>query len=104
MGTVRSHKLDTIEFIGAANRVRLSTWATVDDELCAWVDRLEEDGWKGKLQVLIHYSESKRDPFEEGRLLTRFRSKGSGEVVESVDNHLNILIGVRLILNTSGRL
>ena len=64
-------------------------WATVDDGLCALVDKLEEGGWKGKLQVLIHHSELKQDPFEEGQLLTRFRSKGS--VVESVDNRLDAL-------------
>jgi hypothetical protein len=41
--------------------------------------------------VLIHHSELKHDTFEEGQLLTRFRSKGSGEVVESVDIRLDVL-------------
>ena len=86
LGTIRSHKLETIEFMGPADDVRWSVWATVDNDLCALVDRLEEDGWKEKLQVLLHYSESEGDPFEEGQPLTRFRSKESGEVVESVGN------------------
>ena len=88
LGTIRSHKLDTIEFVGPANGVELSTWATADSELCALVDRLEEDGWKGKLQVLIHYAELKWGLFEQGQPLTRFRSKGSGEVVEFVGGRL----------------
>lgn len=78
-----------IEFIGPANSIQQSAWAMVDDELCALVDRLEEDGWKGKLRVVIHHSEWRRDVFEEGQLLARFRSKG--EVVESVDNQLGML-------------
>lgn len=61
----------------------------VDEELCALVDRLEGDGWKGKLQAVIHHSELRWDVFVEGQLLTRFRSKG--EVVESVDNRLELL-------------
>jgi len=88
VGTIRSHKLEKIVFIGPADDVQWSVWATVDNDLCALVDRLEEDGWKGKLQVSIHYSESGWGPFEEGQLLTRFRSKGSGEVVESVGGRL----------------
>jgi len=56
----------------------------VDDELCTLVNRLEEDGWKGKLRVVIRWhSESRVDELKEGQLLTGFRSKG--EVVESVD-------------------
>jgi hypothetical protein len=89
LGTIRSHKLETIEFIGPANSVQPSTWAMVDDELCALVDRLEEDGWKGKLTVMIHHSELRRDGPEEDQLLAQFRSKG--EVVESVDNRLEAL-------------
>ena len=62
----------------------------VDDELCTLVDRLEEDGWKGKLRVVIHWhSELRGDEFKEGQLLTGFRNKG--EVVESVDNWLGAL-------------
>ena len=91
MGTIRSHKLNTIEFIGPANSVQLSVWAAVDEELCTLVDKLEEDGWKGKLQVLIHHSELRQDPFKEGQLLTGFRGKECGEVVESVDNRLDAL-------------
>jgi len=89
LGTIQSHKLETIEFIGPASIVQLSTWAMVDGELCDLVDRLEEDGWKGKLQVVIHHSEMRRDVFEKGQLLAGFRSKG--EVVESVDNRLEML-------------
>lgn len=89
LGTIQSHKLETIEFIGPANSVQLSTWAMVDDELCDLVDRLEEDGWKGKLRVNIHHSELRKDAFEEDQLLARFRYKG--EVVESVDNRLETL-------------
>jgi len=81
LGTIRSHKLETIEFIGSANSVQPSTWAMVDEELCGLVDRLEEDGRKGKLRVMIHHSESEGNP-----LLARFR--GKGEVVESVDIRL----------------
>ena len=100
VGTIRSHKLDTVVLIGPANSVELSTWATVDNELCALVDRLEEDGWKGRLRVLIYHADSKQDPFKEGQLLTRFRSKRSGEVVESVDNHLSISGNVRMFLSS----
>lgn len=93
LGTIRSHKLETIEFIGPANIVQPSTWAMVDEELCALVDRLGEDGWKGKLQVVIHYSEFTHtlrwDGFEESQLLVRFKSKG--EVLESIDDRLELL-------------
>jgi hypothetical protein len=89
LGTIRSHKLETIEFIGPANSVHISTWAMVDDELCTLVDRLEEDGWSGRLRVVVYYSELRQNVFEEGRLLARFRSKG--EVVESVDDRLEML-------------
>ena len=89
LGTIQSHKLETIEFIGPANSVHPSTWAMVDEELCALVDRLEEDGWKGKLRAMIHHSESRRDAFKEGQLLARFRNKG--EVVESIDDRLEML-------------
>lgn len=89
LGTIRSHKLETIEFIGPANSVHLSTWVMVDDELCALVDRLEEDGWKGKLRVVLHHSELRKDAIEEGQLLAEFRTKG--EVIESVDNRLEML-------------
>jgi len=89
LGTIQSHELETIEFIGPANTVQPSTWAMVDDELCALVDRLEEDGWKRKLRVVVHHSELRRDALKEGQLLARFRSKG--EVVESVDNRLEML-------------
>ena len=68
----------------------------VDDELCALVDRLEEDRWEGKLQVLINHCEDKENRFEEGELLTRFRSKRSGEVVEWVDNHSWWSYGLRM--------
>ena len=93
LGTIRSHKLETIGFIGPANIVQPSTWAMVDEELCALVDRLGEDGWKGKLQVVIHYSEFTHtlrwDGFEESQLLARFKSKG--EVLESIDDRLELL-------------
>jgi hypothetical protein len=89
LGTIRSHKLETIEFIGPADSVQLSTWAMVNDELCDLVDGLEEDGWKGRLRVVIHHSELRKDAFKEGQLLAGFRSKG--EVVESVDNRLETL-------------
>ncbi|KAF9645524.1 hypothetical protein BDM02DRAFT_3189626 [Thelephora ganbajun] len=89
LGTIRSQNLETIEFIGPANSVQPSTWAMVDDELCALVDRLEEDGWKGELRAVIHHSELRRDTFEEGQLLARFRNKG--KVVESVDSRLETL-------------
>jgi len=89
LGTIRSHKLETIEFIGAANSVHPSTWRMVDHELCALVDRLEEDGWRGKLQAVIHHSELRRDAFGGCQLLAGFRRRG--EVVESVDNRLEML-------------
>jgi len=89
LGTIRSHKLETIEFIGPVSSAQLSTWVMVDDELCDLVDRLEEDGWKGKLRVDIHHSELRKGVYEEGQLLARFRNKG--EVVESVDNRPEIL-------------
>ena len=86
LGTIRSHKLETIEFIGLSNSIQLSTWAMVDDELCTLVDMLGEEGWKGKLRVVIYHSELGQDVFEAGQLLAGFRSKG--EVVELVDNQL----------------
>ena len=89
LGTIRSLKLETIEFIGPANSVQPSTWAMVDEELCALVDKMEEDGWTGKLRVVVHHSELRQDAFEEGQLLAKFRSRG--EVVESVDNRLEML-------------
>jgi hypothetical protein len=61
----------------------------VDDELCTLVDRLEEDGWSGRLRVVVYYSEFRQNVFEEGKLLARFRRKG--EVVESVDDRLEML-------------
>ena len=85
MGTIHSHKLETIEF-GPANSFQPPTWAMADDELCALIDRLEEDGWKGRLQVLIQYREFAWSTLGKGKLLTRFRNKGCGEVVESVDS------------------
>jgi len=89
LGTIRSHKLETIEFVGPANTVQLSTWSTVDDELCALVDLLEDDGWKGRLQVVVHHPEFRQGAFEEGQLLARFRSKG--ELVELVDDDFDML-------------
>ena len=89
LGTIRSHKLETIEFIGAANSVKPSTWTIVDDELCTLVDKLEEVGWKGKLRVIVCYSELRQELFTEGQLFARFRKKG--EVVEFVDDGLEML-------------
>jgi hypothetical protein len=90
LGTIRSHKLETIEFIGPANSVQPSTWPMVDDGLCALVDRLKEDGWKGKLMVVIHWHpELGRDALKEALILAQFRSKG--EVVELVDDLVETL-------------
>ena len=55
----------------------------VDDMLCTLVDRLEEDGWRGKLRVVTHYSEFRPPGAYEGNL-PGFKEKG--EVVESVDD------------------
>ena len=81
LGTIRSHELETINFMGLANAVQPSTWAMVDDVLCTLVDRLEEDGWKGKLRVMTHHSEHLLPGACEGNL-PGFKNKG--EVIESV--------------------
>ena len=82
LGTIQSHRLETIDFIGPASVAQPSTWAMVDEMLCTLVDRLEEDGWKGKLRVVTHYPKIwPPGAFEDN--LTRFRKKG--EIVEIID-------------------
>ena len=83
LGTIRSHELETIRFMGLANIVRPSAWVMVDDVLCALVDRLEEDGWKGRLRVMTHHSKRLPPGACEGNL-AGFRKKG--EVIESESN------------------
>ena len=84
LGTIRSRTLETIEFLGPADRAQPSTWAMVDGVLCVLVDELKECGWKGKLRAVIHHHESRGETFDEGQLLAEFRDKGG--VVESVDD------------------
>jgi len=90
LGTIRSHKLETIEFIGPADDVQPSTWAMVDDGICILVDELKEGGWKGKLRVMIHYRVLEQETSED-QLLAGFRGKGG--VVESVDDRFETTLG-----------
>ena len=84
LGTIRSRKLEKIEFIGPADSIQPSAWAMVDGVLCALVDGLKEYGWKGKLRAVIHRHGSGGEIFDESRLLAEFTDKGG--VVESVDD------------------